>query len=131
MARRKSNTLTQVELEFMKVVWAAAEVTTDDVQEALRRAGRDLADGSIRKVLSILVSKGYLARRREGRAFVYRATVGEDEASRSLVQDLLRRAFDGSAALLVASLLDGRTVRGEDLREIKRLIAEHEEEGKP
>ena len=54
MPRRKSRTLTEVELEFMDVVWDEGEVTTDAVQNALRSRGRPLSDGSVRKVLSIL-----------------------------------------------------------------------------
>ena len=42
--------------------------------------------------------------------------------------DLLKRAFDGSASLLVASLLDVREVRKADIEEIRRLVAEHERE---
>ncbi len=126
MARRKSRTLTEVELEFMHVVWAAQEVGTDDVQRALRKKDRDLSDGSVRKVLSILLGKGYVSRRREGRGFIYKATVPEGSAHGCLVADLLRRAFGGSAALMVASLLDTDAVSDEELDEIKRLIAERE-----
>ena len=128
MSRRKARTLTEVELEFMKVIWAKGEATSEEVRVELSGQGRDLADGSIRKVLSILIEKGYVERRREGRAFHYRAKVQEHEASRSMVKDLLTRVFGGSAALMVARLLDDRSVRGEDIEKIKRLIAERERE---
>ena len=128
MARRKARTLTEVELEFMLVVWGMGEVRTEDVLSALGKQGRDLSDGSVRKILSILVRKGYLSRRREGRGFVYWATVPEEQAKRSMLVDLLKRAFGGSAALMVASLLDTREVRRRDIEEIGRLIAEHERE---
>jgi predicted transcriptional regulator len=128
MARHKTRTLTEVELEFMKALWAKGEATTEEVQQLLHQRGRDLADGSIRKVLSILERKGYAERRRDGRGFLYKAKVQEDEAHRSLVQDLLSRAFGGSAALLVASLLGAASVRRKDVEAIKRLIAEQERE---
>ena len=108
MPRRKSKTLTEVELEFMQVVWEKGEVTTTDVQEALRRQGRNLSDGSVRKVLSILINKGHLTRRPQGRGFVYKATVPQGQANRKMVQDLVKRAFQGSSALMVASLFEGR-----------------------
>ena len=73
MARRKSPTFTEVELEFMQIIWAHGEVSTEDIQIALREQGRDLSDGSIRKILSILMNKGHLNRRRVGRGFIYRA----------------------------------------------------------
>ena len=129
MARRKTRVLTEVELEFMQVIWAAgSEVTTEDVQQALRDGGRELSDGSVRKVLSILMDKGYLSRRQEGRGFLYRAQVPADKANRSMVVDLLRRAFGGSAALMVAALLDSRAISDSDIREIRRLIDEREGE---
>jgi len=126
MARHKSRTMTDVELEFMKVLWEEGELSTEQVQKALRGQGRLLADGSIRKVLSILVAKGYAARRAEGRGFLYRATAPIEQAQRSMLLDLAGRAFGGSAALMVAALLDTRSVRKGEIEQIKKLIARHE-----
>ena len=128
MGRRKSPTFTEVELEFMQVVWAAGEVSTDHVLEVLKDRGRNLSDGSIRKVLSILVRKGHLTRRREGRAFLYKPKIREGQANRKMVQDLVKRAFGGSSALMVAALFDNKDINERDMREIKRLIAKHEKE---
>ena len=126
MARHKSRTMTDVELEFMKVLWEEGELSTEQVQKALRGQGRLLADGSIRKVLSILVAKGYAARRAEGRGFLYRATAPIEQAQRSMLLDLAGRAFGGSAALMVAALLDTRSVRKGEIEQIKKLIARHD-----
>jgi len=131
MPRRKAPTLTEVELEFMQVLWERGEVTTEDVLGALRRQGRDLADGSVRKVLAILTAKGYVDRRPEGRGFVYWAVVPREEANRDLVRDLVRRAFGGSAALMVAALVDAEGVSRKELDKIRRLIAEREKEEQP
>ena len=126
MARRQSRTLTEVELGFMQVLWRGGEMGTEEIRSALGRQGRELADGSVRKVLSILLRKGYVTRKPAGKGFRYRAKVKSDRANMSMVQDLLERAFGGSAALMVAALLDTRKVRAKDLDEIKRLIAERE-----
>ena len=128
MARRTSPTFTEVELEFMHVVWAHGEVSTEIMQNALHDQGRDLSDGSIRKILSILLRKGHLTRRRVGRNFIYTANVHKNQAHRNMVQDLLKRAFDGSVSLMAAALLDSRDLRDNDIEEIKRLIAEREKE---
>jgi len=127
VVRRKSRTLTEVELEFMRVLWDEGEATTRDIQRVLGRRGRRLSGGSIRKTLSILVDKEYAARRKDGRAYVYMPKVPERKAHRNLVGDLLRRAFDGSAALMVAALLDTRAVDRQELDEIQRIIAEQGE----
>jgi BlaI family penicillinase repressor len=126
MARRKALTLTEVELEFMHVIWDAGQVTTEDVQTALRRQGRALADGSIRKVLAILLAKGYLWRQPQRRGFIYGAKVPREQANRHMVLDLVKRAFGGSAALMVSTLIDGLPLSEAELRRVKRLITERE-----
>ena len=126
MPRRKSRTLTEVELEFMQIVWQIGDVTPEDVLKQLRRQGRDLADGSVRKILSILMTKGYLSRKPEGRTFLYRAEVPKGRADRSMLMDLVSRAFGGSPALMVAALLDSPKVSKADLKQIKQLISKRE-----
>ena len=62
MPRRKSETLTDVELELMQIVWEKGEVSTDEMQRELKTRGRDVSDGTIRKFFSILRKKGYVLR---------------------------------------------------------------------
>ena len=126
MARRKSSTFTEVELEFMNIIWEHGEVSTEDIQKSLEENDRYLTDGSIRKILSILMTKGHLERRKMGRRFYYKAKVEETLAHKNIIQDILKRAFAGSAPLMVAALLGSRGVKKGDIEEIKRLIAEYE-----
>ncbi|MCE5251714.1 BlaI/MecI/CopY family transcriptional regulator, partial [bacterium] len=85
MPGRKSSTFTEVELEFMQIIWASGEVSTEDVQTTLRERGRELSDGAIRKILSILMTKGHLSRRRSGKSFYYRAKVHKEQAAGSMI----------------------------------------------
>lgn len=128
MARRKASTFTEVELEFMHVVWESGEVGTEDVQRVLQRSGRELSDGSVRKVLSILVKKGHLTRRKTGRSFLYKAKIPQKKANIKMVQDLLKRGFRGSPSLMMAALLESRTVNKRDMKRIQQLIAKYERE---
>ena len=128
MARRKASTFTEVELEFMHVVWESGEVGTEEVQRVLRRSGRELSDGSVRKVLSILVKKGHLTRRKAGRSFLYKAKIPQKKANIKMVQDLLKRGFRGSPSLMVAALLENRALGKRDLKKIQELITEYEKE---
>ena len=125
MARRKSRTFTEVELEFMQILWSAGEATPEDIQVALAEQSRELTGGSIRNVLAILAEKGYVARRKTGKTFMYSARVHEEQAQKSVVQDILSRVFDGSESLMVAALLKNREVDSTEIAEIERLIAEH------
>ena len=126
MARSSSKTLTTVELEFMEVLWAHGEQSSDDVLQALAQIGRELSDGSVRKMLQILLEKGQLTRRRDGRFFLYTAKSQARQAKGRIVRDLVQRVFRGSAPRMVASLFETQKVSDRDLAEIKRLIADHE-----
>jgi predicted transcriptional regulator len=128
MANRKTSTFTEVELEFMQLLWDRGEMSPDEMLQALHGRGRRLADGSIRKILSILLDKGHVTRKRDGRTFRYRARVVREQAQKHIVKDMLKRAFAGSAPEMVASLLDTRDLQAGDLEEIKKLIAEKEAE---
>jgi predicted transcriptional regulator len=128
VARQKASTFTEVELEFMHVVWESGEVGTEEVQRVLQRSGRELSDGSVRKVLSILVKKGHLTRRKTGRSFLYKAKIPQNKANIKMVQDLLKRGFRGSPSLMMAALLESRTVNKHDMKRIQQLITKYERE---
>ena len=128
MARRRTRTFTEVELEFMQVLWEAGEATPEDIQEALAGIGHPLTGGSIRNVLAILAEKGYVSRRKKGKTFLYKADVQEEHAKKSVVQDILSRVFGGSESMMVAALLKNRDINRKEIEEIERLIADHKTE---
>jgi predicted transcriptional regulator len=126
MARRKTRTLTELELQIMQIVWKNEEIAVEDIRQTLEQAGKPLALPSIRTMLGILQEKGYVTRRAEGRRFVYRARVPQEKARESILKDVVDRAFDGSALDLVAALFDTRLVSKRDMDAVKRLIREAE-----
>ncbi len=128
MARRKSRTFTEVELEFMQVLWSAEESTPDDIQIDLAAMGHPLTGGSIRNVLTIMKEKGYISRRKSGKTYLYKAKVHEEQGKKSVVQDILSRVFGGSESMMVAALLKNRDINRKELEEIERLIADRKTE---
>jgi predicted transcriptional regulator len=113
----------------MHIIWSADEdLTPDQILKTLGDKGRALSDGSVRKMLSILVRKGYLTRREWGKTYLYRSHVAEEPARRNMVLDLLDRAFGGAAAPMVAALLNSGGIRKGDIEGIKELIARREKE---
>jgi len=130
MPRRKTKTLTELELAIMQILWRKGEATVPEMQEALAAEGKPLAGPSVRTMLAILQDKGYAARRQDGRGFVYSAAVEKGEADRRILKDILDRAFKGSAAGLVAALVNARMVSKTDLERARQLIEEREKGGR-
>ncbi len=129
MPSQRSKTLTKVELEFMKIIWNKKEITSGNIQAALAEQDRHIVDGAIRRILAILMDKGYLNRRRKGMSFLYRAKVQKKQAIAAIFQDLRKRAFGGSGSLMIAALFDSLEISADEMNEIKRLIEERERSG--
>src|SRR4029434_6365327 len=94
MARRKSPTLTEVELELMDVLWARGSATVSEIVETL--PDERLAYSSVLTMMRILEQKGYVTHEKEGRAFVYRPLVDRQQAQQSVIGYLLKRFLHNS-----------------------------------
>ncbi len=115
--------LGRLELQIMSVVWNKGTATVHDVKEALTR-GRKPAYSTILTMMRKLEAKGYLEHDVADRTFVYRATISREQARHSMLGDLLERVFEGSPSLLVSSLVEQNHITEDELREIRKLIAE-------
>jgi predicted transcriptional regulator len=93
----------ELEAEVMEVVWRRGEPTVAEVCEAL---GEDANYKTVMTVMNRLVAKGPLARRRDGRAYLYRAVetreAFQERVSRRVVEGLLQ----DFGALAVAQFVD-------------------------
>ena len=123
MGRKKSPTLTDAELRLMEVLWERGEATVGEVTEALPKRP-SLAYSTVLTTLRILEQKGYLRHGRRGRAFVYRPTVGRDEARRSAIRYVLSRFFENSPELLLVNVLENEKLDAEELARLRRMIEE-------
>jgi predicted transcriptional regulator len=122
MPPKRSNTLTPAELRLMRVLWDRGESTVADMVTATSAEG-ELAYTSVLTTIRILETKGYVAHRQEGRAFLYSSCVGEVEASRSEVRHVLQRFFGNSRERLLLSLLGDEEISADELRRLKEAIA--------
>jgi predicted transcriptional regulator len=120
LARRKSQTLTEVELELMDVLWEKARATVAEIAEALPE--ERLAYSSVLTMMRILEQKGYVAHEKEGRAFIYRPLVDRQQAQQSVLGYLLKRFFNNSPELLVVNLLEHEEVGPAEVKRLKQLI---------
>ncbi len=121
MPPKKSNTLTEAELRLMKILWRRGESSVNDLVTAMP-VGETLAYNSVLTTIRILEQKGYVEHRQEGRAFVYRASVAEHEASRSEIRHVLGRFFGNSREQLLLSLLGDEEISPEELQRLKQAI---------
>ena len=121
-------TLTVVELEFMRKLWSLGKGTPEELKQSFDNEGRILTGGSVRKMLGILMDKGFVERTKHGQTYHYRPAVSEEKTKTFLIKDLLNRAFDGSISYMFASFLGNENVKADALEKIARLIEEYRKE---
>jgi BlaI family penicillinase repressor len=119
--RPPSKTLTDQELEIMKIVWEHRSATVRDVYEALLER-RKVAYTTVMTMMKILEQKGYLNRKQVERAYVYRPAQPKNRVIGAMVRDFVNRVFNGSAEPLLVHLIEDRHLTADEIEEIRRLI---------
>lgn len=112
----------------MRALWDLGEGTTRDVQEALEALGRALAPTTVTTVLARLEKRGLVTHRRDGRQYIYRATVSRQEMQRSVISRVTDTLFRGDVTALFSQLLSTRDIGPGDLARVKALIEARERE---
>ena len=127
MARPRSQNLTEAELRLMNVLWDKGLCTVSEIADALPK-DLGLAYNTVLTTMRILEEKGYVSHTKpeEGRAFVYRALMGREEAGRNAVRHLVSRFFQNSPELLVLNVLNDEDLSQGELERIRELIAGEE-----
>ena len=118
------------EMEVMAIIW------NSDVDKGL--PGSDIAaripnekQWSVRTVntlLSRLVDKGALATVRDGRRFLYKPLISKEDYADRQTGQLIDRLFGGRSAPLVAHLAKTGKLSKADVKAIKNILDQLEEE---
>ena len=119
--------LGDLQLAIMRVLWARGEAAAAEVHAALHDE-RGLAPTTIATMLTKMEKKGVVDHRSQGRKYLYRPTVSEDQVRRTMVGELTERLFRGNASALVSHLLEEQELDAAELDRIRHLIARHTEE---
>jgi predicted transcriptional regulator len=127
MARPKTPHPTPAELEILKVLWERGPLTVREVLDVLNQQGPPRAYTTLMSLMTIMADKEFLAREPLGRAFRYRPIVARQQALQGLLGDLWQRAFGGSAAALVANLLEETNPTPEELAAIRQTLQQFEQ----
>jgi len=123
--RPKHTTLTPQELEIMKLVWQRGDATVRDIYEALLER-RKIAYTTVMTMMKILEAKGYLKKRRQDRAYLYRPAHPKNQVIGGMIREFVDRVFNGSAEPLLVHLVKSRHLSEKDLQKIARMVEESE-----
>ncbi len=117
------------EREVMDIIYRLGQATAADVREHLAAPP---SYSSVRSTLSVLEQKGHLAHEFDGNRYIYRPTMQREKARLTALDHLLTTFFDGSAADVVAALLESRQsdLSEKELEQLSQLVAQARKAGR-
>lgn len=122
-------TLTRRERQIMDILYASGQATAKEIEEKIPDAP---SGATVRTILKVLLKKGHIHHRQEGRAFVYEPMAAPATAAQSAVKRLLDVFFQGSLERAVSGLLDVRQPSSEEeLARLETLIRKAREKTSP
>jgi BlaI family transcriptional regulator, penicillinase repressor len=121
MARTPLSRPTDGELAILRVLWERGPSTVREIHQVISDR-RSAAYTTTLKLLQIMTEKGLTTREEWGRVHRYTAAAPQEETQRQLVEDLVERAFGGSAGKLMVQALATKRASPEELAEIRTLL---------
>lgn len=121
MAQPHSTNLSRRERQILDLLYKAGRATAADVQAGLPDPP---SYSAVRAMLRILEEKGHVRHDLDGLKYVYMPTVARDRAKRSALKHLVNTFFDGSAAQVMAALVEmsPNELDDDELKRLRTLI---------
>jgi BlaI family transcriptional regulator, penicillinase repressor len=112
---------TDSELDILAVLWQRGPSTVRQVFDEIARA-KPTGYTTVLKLMQIMHAKKLVVRDEREKTHIYRPAHSETAMHKSLMTDLLGRAFGGSKQKLLLSALQATRATAQDLAEISKII---------
>jgi BlaI family transcriptional regulator, penicillinase repressor len=128
-SRRGRGPIGRVELEILQHIQSCGEaVTVRQVAEHVSRTKGHVRT-TVLNVMTRLVNKGYLVRRKREGVYEYLPRVPAQQLVRNLVHEFADRALGGSASPFIAYLAEDARLSAADVAQLRRLVDQLERGG--
>ena len=112
--------LSKSELRVLEVLWREQPLTVGQIIDRLREA--DWHENTVKTLLTRLLQKKAVARRKDGGRFFYRALTTREATVTMESEQLLNRFFDGQMSPLVAHFAERRKLSTRDVEAIEKVL---------
>ncbi|MRW91962.1 BlaI/MecI/CopY family transcriptional regulator [Duganella sp. FT80W] len=119
--------ISEAESQVMEVLWSGSPRTAEDVVAALSER-QDWQEATIKTLLNRLLKKGALRATKDGRRFLYSPVLTRERWVAAESGSLVDRLFGGRIAPLVAHFGQHGKLSASDIKDLKRLIKELEDD---
>ena len=116
--------ISEAEFQVMKIVWEHAPVSTNQVTEYLARTTK-WSPKTIQTMLKRLVQKKALTYDKEGRVFIYKPLIGQQDYVNQESRHFLQRFYNGNLVSMMTVFLDMEELSQQEVDELKELLTAH------
>jgi predicted transcriptional regulator len=124
-----TRTIGRAELEILNYIHDHHPVTVRQVADHVSST-KGHTRTTVLNVMARLSRKGYLSRRQAGGVYQYSPRVAKADLLRRLIGDFVDKALGGSLSPFVAYLSRDAKLSADDLRELKQLVRDFDEQRK-
>ncbi|KJR44833.1 Beta-lactamase repressor BlaI [Desulfosporosinus sp. I2] len=119
--------ISDAEWEVMKICWLkSAPCTANEVIKALEQS-TDWKPNTIKTLIGRLVKKGALAYQEDGRVYLYKPLVTEEECVKVESKSFLTRVFGGALKPMLVTFLKEEKLSQDEIEELKQLLEERKD----
>ncbi|MCI9462691.1 MAG: BlaI/MecI/CopY family transcriptional regulator [Lachnospiraceae bacterium] len=120
---KKLPQISEAELEVMKIVWAQAPVSTNEITDRLTQT-TDWSPKTVQTLIKRLVTKGALTYEKQSRMFVYTPLVSEEEYIDRESSSFLNRFYNGNITAMLSSYIENDRLSAEEIGELRALLSQ-------
>lgn len=121
----KDNTISDSEWEVMRIIWTLKQASSTQIINELQNK-KNWTESTIKTLLRRLVKKGLLKTKKDGRKFIYSATVQQTDMMIEAAKELLDRMCDMHKGEVILKLLTDSPISQHDLQKMAAIISEKE-----
>ena len=115
--------ISAAESHIMGALWTQGPLTAEEIVQTVGPA-QEWGEATVKTLINRLLKKKAVDATRDGRRYLYRPLVAREAYVAAESQGLLDRLFDGRLAPLVSHFSERQKLSAEDIADLKRLIAE-------
>ncbi|MCG7333524.1 CopY/TcrY family copper transport repressor [Salinicoccus roseus] len=113
--------ITDSEWEVMRAVWAQDKMGSREIIDVLQQK-KDWGTATIKTFLGRLVKKGMLETEKDGKKFLYSASIKEDEFISFTLDETFDNICDKDAGNTIAGLIEKSILSFDDIEQLERTI---------
>ena len=114
--------ISEAEIEVMKVLWEAGDMSAKEIITEIEKTN-NWKPKTIQTLITRLVAKGAVsAEKKDAKSYLYSAAVKREEYERYANKNFIKKLYNGSLNLMLASFIKDEKLSKEDIQEIKNIL---------